>query len=132
MSTHIFAPELSERAVRAALNAGHAYVSHDWMCDPTGFRFLAVQKGQASGDLRPGAFHVMGDELPHDTNLSLVAEFPVECAIRLLKNGEVVSESTGRRLEHAPDGAGTYRVEGWLKVDSEDRVWVYSNPIYLR
>ena len=128
MSTHIFAPELSEAAVRAALSAGHAYVSHDWMCDPTGFRFLAVPKGQTAG----GNFHLMGDELPHDADLSLVAEFPVECAIRLLKNGEVVSESTGRRLEYAPDGPGTYRVEGWLKVDSEDRVWIYSNPIYLR
>jgi hypothetical protein len=132
MSTHIFAPELSERAVRAALNAGHAYVSHDWMCDPTGFRFIVVPKGQASGDLRPATFHIMGDQLPHGADLSLVAEFPVECAIRLLKNGEVVSESTGRRLEYAPDGPGTYRVEGWLKVDGEDRVWIYSNPIYLR
>lgn len=128
MSTHIFAPELSGAAVRAALSAGHAYVSHDWMCDPTGFRFIAVKKGQTAG----GNFHLMGDELPHDAGISLVAEFPIECAIRLLKNGEVVSESTGRRLEHAPDGPGTYRVEGWLKVDGEDRVWIYSNPIYLR
>ena len=99
MSTHILAPELSEDAVRAALQAGHAYVSHDWMCDPTGFRFIAVPKGQTSDDLQPGSFHVMGDELPHDSDLSLVAGFPVECAIRLLKNGEVVSESKGRRLE---------------------------------
>jgi len=132
MSTHILAPELSEDAVRAALNAGHAYVSHDWMCDPTGFRFMAVPKGQASGDLRAGSLHIMGDELPYRANVLLVAEFPVDCAVRLLKNGEVVSESTGRRLEHAPDGSGTYRVEGWLKVDGEDRAWIYSNPIYLR
>jgi len=25
-----------------------------------------------------------------------------------------------------------YRVEGWLRVDDEDRVWIYSNPIYVR
>ena len=39
MSTHIIAPELTEAALRDALRAGHAYVSHDWMCDPSGFRF---------------------------------------------------------------------------------------------
>ncbi len=39
VSTHILAPELSEAALREALRAGHAYVSHDWMCDPTGFHF---------------------------------------------------------------------------------------------
>ena len=28
--------------------------------------------------------------------------------------------------------AGVYRVEGWLKVDGEERPWIYSNPIYAR
>ena len=27
---------------------------------------------------------------------------------------------------------GVYRVEGWLKLDGEDRPWIYSNPIYVR
>jgi len=130
--THILAPELTEPAVRAALRAGHAYASHDWMCDPTGFRFLAREKGAAASDLAPGNYHLMGDELPHDANLALVAEFPADCAIRLLKNGEVVAEAQGRRLEHTPDGPGAYRVEGWLPIDGEDRVWIYANPIYLR
>ena len=39
VSTHILAAELTEDAIRAALREGHAYVSHDWMCDPTGFLF---------------------------------------------------------------------------------------------
>jgi len=133
VNTHILAPELTEPAVRAALRAGHAYVSHEWMCDPTGFRFVAVDKASAgSGDLKRSGFHIMGDALPYEPDVVLVAEFPVECTIRMIKNGEVVAKIDGARIEHAPDGPGAYRVEGWLRVDGEDRVWIYSNPIYLR
>ena len=42
VSTHVLAPELGEAAIRSALREGHAYVSHDWMCDPSGFRFELV------------------------------------------------------------------------------------------
>lgn len=124
MSTHILAPELTEPAVRATLRAGHAYVSHDWMCDPTGFRFTA----RGADDV----LCVMGDERPYEAGMRLVAEFPAACTIRLLKNGEEAGESEGRKLEHAADGPGAYRVEAWLRVDGEDRPWIYSNPIYLR
>ncbi len=46
VSTHIFAPELTEAAIRSALREGHVYVSHDWMCDPSGFFFelLAAER----------------------------------------------------------------------------------------
>src|SRR3954471_10385511 len=37
LSTHILARNLNEREIREALHDGHAYVSHDWLCDPTGF-----------------------------------------------------------------------------------------------
>jgi len=130
VSTHILAPELTEPAVRAALRSGHAYVSHDWMCDPTGFRFVATPQGSAAG--QPGPAHIMGDEVRYMEGLVLQGAFPVDCAIRLLMNGKPVGEWQGRRFEYAPGGPGVYRVEGWLKVDGEDRSWIYSNPIYLR
>jgi hypothetical protein len=133
VSTHILAPELTEPAGRAAVRAGHAYVSHEWMCDPTGFRFVALDKSSAgTGALEPSSLHIMGDQMPYDANLVLVAEFPVECTVRMIKNGEVAAKINGSRIEHAPDAPGAYRVEGWLPVDGEDRVWIYSNPIYLR
>ncbi len=125
VANHILAPELSEQAIRAALRAGHVYVAHDWMCDATGFRFQAQVEGRSER-------HMMGDELPFGPGLSLRAEFPTSCDIRLLKNGETISESDGSTMSYEPDGPGVYRVEGWLKVDGEDRVWIYSNPIYLR
>jgi hypothetical protein len=121
-TTHILAPELTEAAIRAALQQGHAFVSHDWMCDATGFSFLLSQPAQ----------EIMGDEVKFAQGQKLVARFPVACHIRLLRNGKEVTELEGGQLEYAAEGPGVYRVEGWLKLDGEDRPWIYSNPIYLR
>ncbi len=123
-STHIYAPELTEAAIRSALKAGHAYVSHDWLCTPTGFAFAAMKDGKITG--------IMGDEVPAADAPKLVAEFPNECEIRIIKNGALFKSERGRKIEVAPDGPGVYRVEGWLDADGEQRAWIYCNPIYVR
>ncbi|MBI3850372.1 MAG: histidinol phosphatase [Verrucomicrobia bacterium] len=127
-TTHILAPELTEAAIRAALKAGHAYVSHDWMCDANGFSFEAVQKDASSQSSRV----LMGDEVKFAEGMKLIARFPLACKTRLFKDGKVISAKQQSVLEQTVDGAGVYRVEGWLTVDGEDRVWIYSNPIYVR
>ena len=132
VSTHVLAPELTEPAVRAAVKAGHVYVSHDWMCDPTGFAFVAVRESAAAEFAVQTRVGIMGDEVEHNGDLRLVAEFPLPCMVRILKDGKEISRSNGDRVQLDPDGPGVYRVEGWLTVDGEERVWVYSNPIYLR
>ncbi len=126
VSTHILAPELTEPAIRAALQQGHAYISHDWMCDPTG-TVVGVQVAETDNMVA-----IMGDETPYDSSLRIVAAFPVACDVRLLKDGEEVAKSSGNTFEYAPDGPGVYRLEAWLKVDGEDRIWIYANPLYLR
>jgi hypothetical protein len=55
-STHVLAPKLEEPALRAALKAGHAYVSFDWMADAAGFRFDAI-------DANGKQAAIMGDEV---------------------------------------------------------------------
>ena len=125
VSTHILAGELTEPAIRAALASGHAYVGHDWMCDPTGFQYYADTEHR-------GPRVIMGDEADAGTVTRLVARFPVDCVIRLLEDGKVVAEKADSELEYRPAGPGVYRVEGWLNVDGEERAWIYSNPIYLR
>jgi hypothetical protein len=125
VSTHIFAPKLEEAAVRDALRSGHVYVSHDWMCDPSGFRFELAENDDARRA-------VMGDEVRFAPGTKLVARFPVPCRIRLLSGGRVIAEESGERLEWAVSGLGVYRVEGWLELGGEERGWVYSNPIYVR
>jgi len=121
-ATHILAPELTESAIRFALQQGHAFVSHDWMCDATGFSFILLASTSA----------IMGDEVKLTAGQKLLARFPVACHIRLLRNGKVIAEIERDQLEHPLDGPGVYRVEGWLKLDGEERPWIYSNPIYVR
>jgi hypothetical protein len=132
VSTHVFAPELTEAAIRTALRAGHAYVSHDWMCDPSGFGFelLAATKPEAG----PESQHpiIMGDEVRFAPGQTLAMQFPVECHIRVLRAGKVVGERRGQNLGFDLEGPGVYRVEGWLDVGGERRPWIYSNPIYVR
>lgn len=122
-STHVIAKELTEESIRNALKEGHAYVSHDWMCDPTGFQFTAV-----SG---PSTI-MMGDQWKFVAGIKLHAEFPVECRSRLIRNGKVASEASGSTLAYEVVEPGVYRVETWLTLDDESRGWIYSNPIYIR
>jgi hypothetical protein len=128
VSTHILAPELSEAAIRAALRDGHAYVSHDWMCDPSGFSFELIIGERRQAEPRI----IMGDLAKFAADQTLVARFPVTCHMRLLNAGKVVGEKSGERWEFAVDSPGVYRVEGWLDMGGERRPWIYSNPIYVR
>lgn len=132
VSTHVFAPELTEAAIRAALRDGHAYVSHDWMCDPSGFAFELVAPRLAGADQKPRSRVIMGDEVTFAPGQKLTARFPVDCHIRLLFSGKIISEKDAESLEVTVDSPGVYRVEGWLDVAGERRPWVYSNPIYVR
>ncbi|HKP11582.1 MAG TPA: histidinol phosphatase, partial [Blastocatellia bacterium] len=125
VSTHILARELTEPAMREALRQGHAYVAHDWLCDPTGFGFIAY-----ANDRR--AIAIMGDEVPLSPTLKLKAEAPVACSWKLLRNGEVVAAGESREISLQVKAAGVYRVEAWLEADGEMRPWIYSNPIYVR
>ena len=134
VSTHVLAPELTEKAIRDALHQGRAYVSHDWICDPTGFRFALIAGSSARGRIGTGAQGtvLMGGAAEFTGGSRLRAEFPVSCHIRLMSGGKVIAEVYADRLEWKVTGPGVYRIEGWLPLDGEERGWVYSNPIYIR
>ena len=122
VSTHILARELKEDQIRSSLRNGHAYVSHDWLCDPTGFALAA------SNNL--GLF-TMGDRVPMLPNTPINARFPIAAHARLYHNGKVVHESTAAQFSYTPTEPGAYRLEAWLGVDGEERPWIYSNPLYF-
>jgi acetyl esterase/lipase len=122
VSTHILARALTEQDIRDALVQGRAYVSHDWLADPSGFAF------QSTSNL--GVFD-MGDRMPFTGTARLSAQFPVAAKIRLFHNGKLVEERAATRLDYTARETGAYRVEAWLTVDGEERPWIYSNPIYL-
>ena len=125
MSTHILGTRLDEASIRKSVAAGHAFVSHDWMCDPRGFlAWLEDSAGETIG--------ILGDEISLGEGQVLKAQFPVECNVRLLRNGEVVNERKATDYSYTISEKGVYRVEGWLTVDGEERSWIYANPIYIR
>jgi len=123
-STHIMAKKLTEPAIRAALHKGHAYVSHDWLCNPDGFLYYLLRDGKIAA--------IMGDDTKLQTGDTLGAQFPLSCIIRLYRNGKQIKESEASTLNYKLTEPGVYRVEGWVKVDDEQRPWIYSNPIYVR
>lgn len=126
VSTHVLAPKLDEVSIRAALKAGRAFVSHDWMCDATGFRFDALD---STG--KPVA--TMGDEAKLSDGLKLNAKLPVLAYVRLLHAGKEVATSEDKaEFEFAVKEAGAYRLEAWLKLDDELRPWIFSNPVYVK
>jgi len=129
VSTHILADALTEAAVRDAVAEGRAYVSHDWMCDPTGFYF-AARHVDDSEDAPARA--LMGAEIGMTAGLELVVEMPVEARVRILRNGDELAVEEGSRVAIPVDRPGVYRAEVWLRVDDELRPWVYTNPIYVR
>jgi acetyl esterase/lipase len=122
VSTHILASELTEPEIRQALREGRAYVAHDWLADPTGFSYGAVNT--------LGVFPMGGSAPLFSTKL--MAYTPLPARLKLVHKGKVVQETTGTNLTFDAVELGAYRVEAWLAVGGEDRPWIYSNPIYLR
>lgn len=124
VSTHIISHELNEAAVRDALKTGHAFVAHDWLCDSTGFAFVAMKGGIRAA--------VMGDEIKVGGALVLSSATPVKCTMKLIRDGEVIQTTNATRLDFHVKAPGVYRIEAWLELDGEQRPWIYSNPIYVR
>ncbi|MBM3836969.1 MAG: alpha/beta fold hydrolase [Verrucomicrobia bacterium] len=123
LCTHILAQELTETAVRESLKEGRVYVSHDWLSDPTGFAFGAANN--------LGVFS-LGDTAPMLGTTRLVGVVPIFARLKLLHNGAKVHEVEGTNLTFQAKAPGAYRLEAWLRVDGEDRPWIYSNPVFLR
>jgi len=105
------------------LRDGHVYVSHDWLCDPTGFSFGAVNN--------LGVFP-MGDSAPMQGTTRIVGLTPLPATLKLFHHGEIVAQTNGTNLTFRAKKHGTYRLEAWLNVAGEARPWIYSNPVYLK
>lgn len=118
--THLLAPALAPEDLYAALRQGHAYIALETERPAAGFRFLLRRDGRAIG--------LMGDELPWEQGMELVAEVPAPARIMLWRDGQVIAATAGKRLSFSADRPGVYRVE----VEVNNRPWIFSNPIYLR
>ena len=121
--THFLAEKLTAPLIHAALTNGNFYVANDWLCDPTGFMFGAMNN--------LGVFN-MGDSTPTLGKSKIIAATPLPAKLRLFKDGTNVQETTGTNLTFETKDPGAYRVEASLVVDGQERPWIYSNPVYLK
>ncbi len=128
LSTHVACGPASGDAaadgpeVLAAMARGRAYLALDWVAPAAGFELWAEQ-GQDRVE--------MGEEASAG-NWTIRATSPHDALLRLLRDGECVAERTGRTLEHPAAQPGVWRVEAWAEYEGKPRLWVATNPIYLR
>ncbi len=122
VGTHLLLPELTTDAVWQALAEGRAFVAFDWIADATGFD-LALDTA--------GTRHEMGSQVPLATDLRLTGRAPLSARWKLIKNGRLLTESTGPSFEAPIDQPGRYRTELWLDVAGEEHIWILSNPFYV-
>jgi hypothetical protein len=122
-ATHLLMEGQTREQVWEALEKGRAFVGFDWMADSTGFQ-LEVQEG----DKR----HAMGSRLKLEPGMRLAGKAPLAGEWKIARNGMVVQEGTGRAMEMELKEPGVYRAEVWLEIAGEKRVWILSNPIYVR
>ena len=109
-------------AVYAALAEGCCYLSFEALAPGAGFRFWAEADGAAApmgARVDPGRW-------------TLRARTPRPARLRLLRDGAPVHDAEGDRLEHTVETAGCYRLEARLPGDERDRLWLVSNPVYVR
>jgi hypothetical protein len=130
VNTHVLLDEpLSGDASRdasliyAALAAGRCFIAYDLPRRAHGFQFLAhTTEGQ-----KP-----LGSQISVDSGVTLRADLPDSCEIRLLKDGRPVQIITeGKVLAHPARHPGTYRIEAYRRYRGRRRAWIFSNPIYL-
>jgi hypothetical protein len=112
-------PEADARALLAALAAGAAWLACPCVAPAAGARLWAERP---DGSLVP-----MGAEAPAGRSV-LRVRLPREADVRVLRNGAPVHESSGAALDVEVGEPGRYRVEGRIN----GRVWLLSNPVYLR
>ncbi len=106
-------------AIIESLRNGRCFVSNFSVADARGFCFCAVSDA--------GEFQ-QGDVAPLSPDLILKVALPgLSATIRIIGNGEVVSEIEGEKLEYKVTLPGSYRVE----IERNGRAWIYSNHIYV-
>ena len=121
-STHVLARDLTEGDIRDSLAKQRTYFAHDWLCDPSGFLFVAENN--------LGVFDI-GDRVELAGRTSFFGRFPVPAKIRLLRDGNVVSEASGSKITYVATEPGEYRIEASLTLDGEDHAWIRSSPMHV-
>lgn len=108
---------LDETSLIEAIRAGHCFIGFDFLGDSSGFVFEAPQA-------------IQGDEIKVPTQLKV--RTPVPSRVVIYKHGSVVLDESGvTSREIGVVEPGVYRAEVYLP-QLGNRLWIISNPIYVR
>jgi hypothetical protein len=129
VTTHILLPKSfsgkfvdDRNMVVDGLRKGHCFVAYDLPSPTNGFRFSAHNN--------EGTF-IMGDQIKITGGITLQIRLPRREQCRLLKDGKVIKEWSGRDVcTHITTEPGVYRVEVLIPYKGKMRGWIFSNPIY--
>jgi hypothetical protein len=114
---------LDAKGLLEGLRAGHCFIGFDFLCDSSGFSFEADN---------PEERKIQGDEISLQTGTWLRVRTPAPGRVVLFKDGAVLLEESGITAKDvAIIERGVYRVEVYLP-QLGNRLWIISNPIYVR
>jgi len=129
VNTHLLLDEplnsqvmVARQQIHGALSQGHCFVGYDLIGSTQGFRFMATCDGQTVS---------MGDSLRLRGAATLQIESPLPTHIRLLHNGQLLTETHGQGFQYEITQSGVYRVEAYRRYWGQERGWVFTNPIYV-
>jgi hypothetical protein len=114
-------PGVDRTLLLDALREGRSYLALDFVGDPRGFEVWAE-----NGDRAEMGERANGEEWTLRVRTSARAE------LRLVRDGKLVRREFSKSLDHTTAESGVYRVEAWRTERGCDRLWIVSNPIYLR
>jgi hypothetical protein len=110
---------LDQTTLIEAIRAGHCFIGFDFLGDPSGFAFEAAGK-------------IQGDEIKINGEAELKVRTPVPSRVVIYRDGSVILDESGitSRVLTVVE-PGVYRTEVYLP-QLGNRLWIISNPIYIR
>jgi hypothetical protein len=111
----------AERLLRA-IRQGRVFTVVDGLATPGAFDFTGMSGEQAA---------TLGDDLALRPQASLHARVaaPTGASLALIRNGELVKQTTESEIAIEVSAAGAYRIE--VTVPGNSLPWIFSNPIYV-
>ena len=106
-----------------ALLHGRCYAAMEYFQSAKGFSFFITANNVE---------YSMGDSLILGEKARMSISFPVSASVRIIRNGALLAEETGKDIILSIREAGVYRVEAYLKRYGKYRPWIFSNPIFVK
>lgn len=107
-----------------ALRQGHSFIGYDLPASTRGFSFTAKGRDTSA---------IMGDEIKLGDGITLQVRLPGVTECILFKDGAPLKAWRDREIfVQTINQPGVYRVECYIEFLGRRRVWIISNPIYVR